>query len=291
MNEDDLSPKSGGAPDDELDKSSSTPSDFEVFEYEDIHEECTNAKSGKYPNGDSVHHYHRRLGTSASDEEDDACGTPLNLELAQLLTQGIVTKTKANFGISKNIETLERSTIELESSASSDQDHVSTESGSAGHRSALRTTSCCSTSYKRDPDLYLRRSDDNDLDSFDDSRQQQQQQQLHDEEDIDFVQLKNDQRQQQQAADPSGQFFEDDELVFESHTGCTPGSVCGSGFFRYTEPTTSYHSACGGYDSERMMFEGIVLSVCSSVIFREFVKFVLQYLLHSDSCFFGFINV
>lgn len=249
MNEDDLSPKSGGAQDDELDKSSSTPSDFEVFDYEDIREQSANGKHGQFPTGDTGPAYRRRLGTAASDEEDDACGTPLNLELAQLLTQGIVTKTKANFGISKNIETLERSTVELETSASSDQDHVPSDASAAGYRSAL-PHSCAS--YKRDPDLYLRRSDDSE--TFDDQHQQPA------EEDIDFVQLKNEQlhqRQQEDADASTGQYFEDDELVFESHTGCTPGSVGGSGFFRYTEPTTSYHSACGGYDSERMMFEGI----------------------------------
>uniref|UniRef100_A0A182MF23 Uncharacterized protein n=1 Tax=Anopheles culicifacies TaxID=139723 RepID=A0A182MF23_9DIPT len=248
MDEDDGSPRSGG---EEMDKSSSTPSDFEVFEYEDIREAAASGKHGQFPKEDSNHPYHRRLGTNISDEEDNACGTPLNLELAQLLTQGIVTKAKANFGISKNIETLERSTIELErDSSSSDQDHVPTDPDSPGYRSALRTVSC-STSYKRDPDLYLRRSDDVESGLSDDQQQQQ-----HDDEDIDFVQLKNEQldQRQQQDNDPSGLYGEEDEMVFETHTGCTPGSVGGSGFFRFTEPTTSYHSACG-YDSERMMFE------------------------------------
>ncbi|XP_049276814.1 trafficking kinesin-binding protein milt isoform X2 [Anopheles funestus] len=249
MDDDEVSPKSGA---DEMDKSSSTPSDFEVFEYEDIHEDTANGKHGQFPKNDSSSHpYHRRHGTNVSDEEDDACGTPLNLELAQLLTQGIVTKAKANFGISKNIETLERSTIELERENScSDQEYVPTDSNSPRRAAALRTSSCCSTSYKRDPDLYLRRSDDVEADSFDDQHHSN-------EEDIDFVQLKHEQlhQRQQQDNDPSGQFEEEDEMVYETHTGCTPGSVGGSGFFRFTEPTTSYHSACGGYDSERMMFE------------------------------------
>uniref|UniRef100_A0A182WPF7 Uncharacterized protein n=1 Tax=Anopheles minimus TaxID=112268 RepID=A0A182WPF7_9DIPT len=249
MDEGDGSPRSGG---DEMDKSSSTPSDFEVFEYEDIHEPGGEGKNGQFPKEDSNHSYHRRLGTNISDEEDDACGTPLNLELAQLLTQGIVTKAKANFGISKNIETLERSTIELErENSSSDQDHVPTDPDSPGYRSTHRTSSCV-TSYKRDPDLYLRRSDDIESGSSDD------QQQLHDDEDIDFVQLKKEQfhQRQQHDKDPSVLYGEKDEMVFETHTGCTPGSVGGSGYFHFTEPTTSYHSACG-YDSERMMFEAL----------------------------------
>ena len=258
----DVSPKSGvSGLEEEVDKSSSTPSDFEVFDYEDIREEAAGSRNGQLPKADASRAYHRRLGTLSSDDEDEACGTPLNLELAQLLTQGIVTKAKANFGISKNIETLERSTHELELEQSfyeqQQQDHdVPTESNSKGHRSISRTASTGSYSayYKRDPDLYLRRSDDVEQDYYDDAQQQQDA-----EEEIDFVQLKNEQLQQrQQAADSEqvGHFFEEDEMVFETHT---PGSVGGSGFFRYAEPTTSYHSACGGYDSERMMYEGIVL--------------------------------
>ncbi|XP_041779383.1 trafficking kinesin-binding protein milt isoform X2 [Anopheles merus] len=252
----DVSPKSGvSGLEEEVDKSSSTPSDFEVFDYEDIREEAAGGRNGQLTKADASRAYHRRLGTLSSDEEDEACGTPLNLELAQLLTQGIVTKAKANFGISKNIETLERSTheLELEQSFYEQQDHdVPTESNSKGHRSISRTASTgpYSASYKRDPDLYLRRSDDVERDYYDDAQQQQDA-----EEEIDFVQLKNEQLQQrQQAADSEqgGHFFEEDEMVFETHT---PGSVGGSGFFRYAEPTTSYHSACGGYDSERMMYE------------------------------------
>uniref|UniRef100_A0A182TPA5 Uncharacterized protein n=1 Tax=Anopheles melas TaxID=34690 RepID=A0A182TPA5_9DIPT len=266
----DVSPQSGvSGLAEEVDKSSSTPSDFEVFDYEDIREEAAGGRNGQLPIADASRAYHRRLGTLSSDDEDEACGTPLNLELAQLLTQGIVTKAKANFGISKNIETLERSTheLELEQSFHEQQDHdVPTESNSKRHRSISRTasTGSYSASYKRDPDLYLRRSDDVERDYYDDAQQQQDA-----EEEIDFVQLKNKQLQQrQQPADSEqvGHFFEEDEMVFETHT---PGSVGGSGFFRYVEPTTSYHSACGGYDSERMMYEGIVLRArlyCRSVV-------------------------
>uniref|UniRef100_A0A182QIH2 Uncharacterized protein n=1 Tax=Anopheles farauti TaxID=69004 RepID=A0A182QIH2_9DIPT len=255
MDDDEISPKSGsGGQDFEMDKSSSTPSDFEVFEYEDIRE-GTSAQLTH--NGSANINHHRRVGTHSSDDENEACGTPLNLELAQLLTQGIVTKAKANFGISKNIETLERSTIELDQMECSFSDHHQHHHHAVPSDSQANGVSY-SSSYKRDPDLYLRRSDDD---------AEQQEQPLPDEEEIDFVQLKNEQlQQQQQDIDSSGQFFEEDEMVFETHTGCTPGSHGGSGFFRYTEPTTSYHSACGGYDNERMMFEGISFVDRSSIV-------------------------
>uniref|UniRef100_A0A182IRK2 Uncharacterized protein n=1 Tax=Anopheles atroparvus TaxID=41427 RepID=A0A182IRK2_ANOAO len=256
MEEEDLSP-----PGSKLEKSSSTPSDFEVFDYEDIREvpEVEVGARGGHRVFDRPT-YHRRLGTQSSDDEPDACGTPLNLELAQLLTQGIVTKAKANFGISKNIETLERSTIELEREL-----HASSSEEQVPYSMPSSFTHSSSSGYKRDPDLFLRRTDDILPVS---GGAPQQEAPDDEEEDVDYVQLKTEQlkqsREQQEFFDHNdqlGQFFEDDELVFETHTpqgGYTPsGSGVGAGAsFRYTEPTTSYHSACGGYDSERMMFEG-----------------------------------
>lgn len=190
----------------EIDKSSSPPSeDYEVFDYEEVDE--------NFP-------YQRISSLVEDDDEDyepeDGCGTPLNLELAQLLNQGIVSKTKANFGISKNIETLEKSTIELSQSSGSPRRRP--------HNLANVST------YQPSPDLFLRRTDDGDED---------------DDEDVDFVRIKADSRQ------PS-------ETVFENGSA-DPSPMCGGGgggAFRFVEPTTSYHSAYG-FDTERMMFEGI----------------------------------
>ncbi|XP_049533327.1 trafficking kinesin-binding protein milt isoform X3 [Anopheles darlingi] len=256
-------PPSGGSvevvmEDEEYEKSSSTPSDFEVFDYEDIH---------AVPGAAEYHPDHRRRchpglhGRSSDDDEADSGaggGTPLNLELAQLLTQGIVTKAKANFGISKNIETLERSTIELESTSDT------TPSLPLRSRSSSSTNAFASgSSYERDPDLYLRRSDD-DVDDYGGGSQ------LHDDA-IDFVPLDQSdhhpgrqpgrsRRQRNHTQDPLP-LEQEHEMVFETNTPnssstCAAGMTDGSGLFRYIEPTTSYHSVCGGaYDSERMMFE------------------------------------
>lgn len=181
----------------------SPSSDYEVFDFEDF--------DGEYP--------YQRIPQNNSfqeeedDEEEDGIGTPLNLELAQLLNQGIVSKAKANFGISKNIETLEKSTVELSESTSSPKRKPKELPGSS-----------TSSSYKRDPDLYLRRNDDDECSS--------------NEEEVDFVSVPRR-----------------DEAVYEN--GSTEQSpLIGGGPFRYTEPTTSFHSAFG-YDNEQMMFEGI----------------------------------
>lgn len=182
----------------------SSPSDYEVFDFEDF--------DGEYP-------YHRippNNGSFQEDEEnddEDGIGTPLNLELALLLNQGIVSKAKANFGISKNIETLEKSTVELSESISS----------SPKRKPKELAGSSSSSFYKRDPDLYLRRNDDDDCSS--------------NEEEVDFVSVARR-----------------DEAVFENRS--TEQSPLTGGPFRFTEPTTSFHSAYG-YDNERLMFEGI----------------------------------
>ncbi|KAL1404394.1 hypothetical protein pipiens_005362 [Culex pipiens pipiens] len=177
----------------------SPSSDYEVFDFEDF--------DGDYP--------YQRIPQNGSfqdeedDEEEDGIGTPLNLELAQLLNQGIVSKAKANFGISKNIETLEKSTVELSESTSSP-------------KRKPKESPSTSSSYKRDPDLYLRRNDDDDSSG--------------NEEEVDFVNVPRR-----------------DEAVFEN--GSTEQSpLFANGPFRYTEPTTSFHSAFG-YDNEQMMFE------------------------------------
>lgn len=208
-----VSPVSGQ----EAEKSLSSPSDYELFDYEDDIGE-------QYP--------YQRMPPGAEgsfqdddDDEENGLGTPLNLELAQLLNQGIVSKAKANFGISKNIETLEQSTIELS---------IAESTGSPKRRpkELAESGASCSSSYKRDPDLYLRRSDD-DYSNYDDG---------DNEEDVDFVRVK---RQNTANGVPN-------ETVFENGS---PDGVGGSSL-KYTEPTTSFHSAYG-YDNERMMFEGI----------------------------------
>lgn len=195
-------------------KSSSPPSDYEVFDYEEADYE-------EFP--------YQRISSDAGfgedngDEEDgDGCGTPLNLELAQLLNQGIVSKTKANFGISKNIETLEKSTIELSSL-----------NGSPKRRPKDLLNGGSLGGYQRSPDLFLRRTDDEYCNEDEDG-----------EEDVDFVTiLKSNSRPPK-------------ETVFENGSNEPSPSCGGTSAFRFTEPSTSYHSAYG-YDNEQMMFEGI----------------------------------
>lgn len=195
----------------ENDKSSSPPSDdYEVFDYEEV------CESFPYQRISS-------MGDEDDYEPEDGCGTPLNLELAQLLNQGIVSKTKANFGISKNIETLEKSTIEL-----------SNPTALNGSPRRKPRDLANATIYQRSPDLFLRRNDD-EYSHIDDDV----------DEDVDFVRMKTNSRQ------PS-------ETVFENGSG-DPSPLCGEGAggaFRFIEPTTSYHSAYG-FDTEQMMFEGI----------------------------------
>lgn len=200
----------------ENEKSSSSPSDYEVFDYEEADYE-----DFPYQRISSVGEY--QFGEDNDDEETDGCGTPLNLELAQLLNQGIVSKTKANFGISKNIETLEKSTIELSSLNASPQ------------RRPKDLLNGGSTGYHRSPDLFLRRTDDEYSNDDED-----------DEEDVDFVRIKKTNPRL-----PT-------ETVFENGSA-EPSPSCPTGrgaAFRFIEPTTSYHSAYG-YDNEQMMFEGI----------------------------------
>ncbi|XP_058447974.1 trafficking kinesin-binding protein milt isoform X2 [Malaya genurostris] len=195
-----ISPVSSGDP--EIEPSSSSSSDVEVYGFEDIDERISSINE-----------------IPETDTEIDECGTPLNVELALLLNQGIVSKTKANFGISKNIETLSNSTIEL---------HKPGPSGSPSRKPYYEPSK---SGFKRNPDLYLRRSDDEysnneDNDDGDD-----------DEEDVDFVRVKQ---------------MRTKETVFENATTGHIPNVNDS--FSFIEPNTSYHSAYG-YDSERMMFE------------------------------------
>lgn len=206
----------------EQEKSSSSPSDYEVFDYEEV--------EGEFP-------YQRFACADGEDfqpdedEEDlDGCGTPLNLELAQLLNQGIVSKTKASFGISKNYETLEKSTIELSQSE-------------ASPKRRPRDLTC----YERSPDLYLRRGDDDDNDDFFNNEND-------DDEVVDFVNVRK-LRAHRNGFEPAATSSKlPEETVFEN--GSTDQSPCvGGGTFRFTEPTTSFHSAYG-YDNERIMFEG-----------------------------------
>lgn len=201
----------------ENDKSSSPPSDYEVFDYEEADYE-----DFPYQRISSVDGFGE--DNSDGDEEADGCGTPLNLELAQLLNQGIVSKTKANFGISKNIETLEQSTIELSSLNGSPKRRP---------RDLLNGGGASTTAgYQRSPDLFLRRSDDEYYNEDEDG-----------DEDVDFVRiLKSKSRL------PT-------ETVFENGSN-EPSPSTSSSAFRFSEPTRSYHSAYG-YDSEQMMFEGI----------------------------------
>lgn len=202
----------------EIDQSLSSPSDIEIFDFEDIDEEFIFKATAFVDN------------LSEQREEEQGCGTPLNLELAQLLNQGIVSKTKANFGISKNIETLEKSTIELSLAESS------TSSGSPKRR----PVNCLGTvGYERSPDLYLRRSDDDDDDedyfpTSDDGERSGE---------SNFVRVK--------AARPKLPT----ETVFENNS-VELSPISQSNGFRFVEPTTSFHSAYG-CDSERIMYEGI----------------------------------
>lgn len=193
-------------------KSSSPPSDYEVFDYEEADYE-----EFPYQRISSVDGFGE--DDSDGDEEGEGCGTPLNLELAQLLNQGIVSKTKANFGISKNIETLEKSTMELSSL-----------NGSPKRRPKDLLKSGITAGYQRSPDLFLRRSDDEYYNEDEDG-----------EEDVDFVRI-----MKRKSRTPT-------ETVFENGSNEPSPSTSA---FRFTEPSTSYHSGYG-YDNERIMFEGI----------------------------------
>lgn len=193
----------------ENEQSSSSPSDFEVFDYDETEEEFPYQR---FNSG----------GNYSTEKEEEESGTPLNLELALLLNQGIVSKAKANFGISKNIETLEKSTIDLSTAGPSDSPQRKRPNGLTNG----------SSTYKRGPDLYLRRSEDDHSNNEDD------------EEEIDFVRIKHETASTKSPV----------ETVFEN--GSTEQSPCVGGNFRFMEPTTSFHSAYG-YDHERMMFEGI----------------------------------
>ncbi|XP_055643608.1 trafficking kinesin-binding protein milt isoform X2 [Toxorhynchites rutilus septentrionalis] len=182
--------------------SSSSASDFEVFDYEDIEQDFSHQR---VPSLDTLQ--------NDNEEDDDAgCGTPLNLELAQLLNQGIVSKAKANFGISKNIETLEASTVELASGGSPKRKAREFEQGSC---------------YVRGSDLYLRSTEDDhplNNDHSDDN-----------DEDVDLVRVRN---------------VSSSEMVFENRSIEQSPSFGGS--YGFIEPTASFHSAFGYDNEQMM---------------------------------------
>ena len=187
-------------------KSSSPPTDFEFCDYDEDEDLSYDLfKSQKRNKNFDLN----------GDGGGDGCGTPLNMELAQLLNKGIVSN-KLNFGISKNIETLERSTSELQLN--------------------LASTSQ-SASYRRNPELFLRRDDDN----YD-----------HDYDQIvnSFINNTSNKTTPNSSGYKNG--FGDGEMFFENYSSDNSPNVP----FSFIEPNTSYHSACGN-DNERFLYEGI----------------------------------
>lgn len=252
----------------------------------------SNTKSNLNKSGD---------GGDVRGDDDDGGGTPLSLELAQLLTKsidGISTSLRMGdnlitgsdypiFGITKNIETLENTSLMSKST----------------NLNLINTNH--THNYIQSPELFLRRNDEEielenvaDVDddmkllmstSYDNDqkfqnsnnlRSEREQQSLYnneyvddDEEEACCSHSNSDQRivnaNQMTSAAKTYRNSDDDhgnnhsgvnsnEIIFETQTNeARPTSSTNSNhILNYLEPNTSYHSVYG-YDNEQLMFEGI----------------------------------
>lgn len=152
-------------------------------------------------------------------------GTPLNIELAQLLKTEETDVGAVTFGISKNIETLERSTEDLE-----EYDRKKLE------KAQLKENNV----FEHSPELFLRLQGES-LHSYNDRTPCCSRRTSPTEPTATSSPNENPQSSTYQITNE--QVFESDISLYEMN---------------FNEPNTSFHSA-SGYDNEQVMFEGTFL--------------------------------
>ena len=173
-------------------------------------------------------------------------GTPLNIELAQLLKTDESDVGSVTFGISKNIETLERSTEDLE-----EYDRKKLE------KAQLKNNE----EYEHSSELFLRLKGDS-FHLLDDKTPSCSGRTSPIEPTRTSSPITNPQ---------SSTYHITDEQVFESDKN--------SYAMNYNEPNTSFHSA-SGYDNEQVMFEGIFLLKYMIVLMNDFNVAIFHLIFH-----------
>lgn len=168
---------------------------------------------------DEDEEYYNKLMASSliRKSASNTSGTPLNLELAQLMQ---IDEDSSSFGISKNVETLEKSTIVLEKSTLKPRS----------------STPNSLTDFLKSSELFLRIESDKESPS----------------DRTPCCSCKSSPATNEPSNEIPQTYQGTNELIYE-HPSFTTNNLT-----NFIEPNSSFHSV-NGYDNEQVMFEGTTL--------------------------------